>query len=314
MDRNAKIYIAGHNGMVGKAIHKTLSQKGYDNIIVKTKQELDLTDQLKVDKFFRDNNPEYVFLAAAKVGGITCNKNYPANFIRDNLLIQTNVIDSACQYGVIKLCFLGSACIYPKLASTPIKESDLLTGSLEETNIAYAIAKIAGYMMCHKYTEQYGFNTISLMPANLYGPNDNFKLDECHVIPALIRKFINAKEQNLPNVECYGDGSPTREFLHVDDLADAAVYLMNKYNNPNIINVGNGLEVSIKHLAENIKEIVGYDGEIIWNTQYPNGTPRRYLDVTKINSLGWSSQIDLYEGLKNTIFWFENTPTTNKRV
>jgi len=314
MHKNSKIYIAGHNGMVGNAIHKTLSQKGYENIIVQTKSELDLTNQSKVDKFFKDNNPEYVFLAAAKVGGITCNKNYPANFIRDNLLIQTNVIDSAYRHGVIKLCFLGSACIYPKLASTPIKESDLLTGPLEETNIAYAIAKIAGYMMCNKYTEQYGFSTISLMPANLYGPNDNFKLDECHVIPALIRKFINAKEQNLPNVECYGDGSATREFLHVDDLADAAVYLMNRYSNPNIINVGNGLEVSIKNLAENIKEIVGYDGEIIWNTQYPNGTPKRYLDVNKIHSLGWSSKIGLHEGLANTIFWFQNTLDINKRI
>jgi|TARA_B100001094_G_scaffold333423_1_gene411988 GDP-L-fucose synthase len=314
MDTKCKIYVAGHKGMVGSAICRKLSQEGYQNIIVRTKQELDLTDQCQVREFFQKNNPEYVFLAAAKVGGITHNKKHPANFIRDNLLIQTNVIDTACSTGVIKLCFLGSACIYPKLASVPIKESDLLTGELEETNIAYAIAKIAGYTMCHKYTEQYGFNTISLMPSNLYGHYDNFKLDECHVIPALIRKFIDARNYKMPTVECYGDGSPTREFLHVDDLADAALYLMHHYNNPNIINVGSGIETSIKTLSENIKQSVGYEGDITWNTKYPNGTPKRYLDVSKINSLGWKAKIDLLTGLQDTVNWFEKTAKADKRV
>jgi GDP-L-fucose synthase len=314
MHKSSLIYIAGHNGMVGKAIHKQLTQSGFDNIIVKNKSDLDLRNQEQVTHFFRTYRPEYVFLAAAKVGGITHNKNHPADFIRDNLLIQTNVIDSSYAYGVKKLCFLGSACIYPKLAEVPIKESSLLTGSLEETNDAYAVAKIAGYTMCKKYTEQYGMSTISLMPANLYGPNDNFRINECHVIPALIRKFTQAKQNNAASVECYGDGSPTREFLHVDDLADAALYLMENYNNPDIINVGNGVEVSIKDLAETIKTEVDYDGEIFWNTNYPNGTPRRFLDITKIKSLGWSSKIDLSEGLKDTIFWFNNVLEVNKRV
>lgn len=314
MHKSSLIYIAGHNGMVGKAIHKQLNQSGFDNIIVKNKSDLDLRNQEQVTHFFRTYRPEYVFLAAAKVGGITHNKNHPADFIRDNLLIQTNVIDSSYAYGVKKLCFLGSACIYPKLAEVPIKESSLLTGPLEETNDAYAVAKIAGYTMCKKYTEQYGMSTISLMPANLYGPNDNFRINECHVIPALIRKFTQAKQNNAASVECYGDGSPTREFLHVDDLADAALYLMENYNNPDIINVGNGVEVSIKDLAETIKTEVDYDGEIFWNTNYPNGTPRRFLDITRIKSLGWSSKIDLSEGLKDTIFWFNNVLEVNKRV
>ena len=314
MDARCKIYVAGHKGMVGSAICRKLVQEGYENIIVRTKRELDLTDQLQVREFFQKTNPEYVFLAAAKVGGITHNKKHPADFIRDNLLIQTNVIDTACNNGVIKLCFLGSACIYPKLASVPIKESDLLTGALEETNIAYSIAKIAGYTMCQKYTEQYGFNTISLMPSNLYGRYDNFKLDECHVIPALIRKFIDARNCKLPTVECYGDGSPTREFLHVDDLADAALYLMHHHNHPNIINVGNGIETSIKTLSENIKQSVGYEGDIVWNTAYPNGTPKRYLDVSKINRLGWQAKVDLLTGLQDTVNWFEATNNVDKRI
>lgn len=314
MNTNDKIYIAGHRGMVGSAIYQKLLDSGYHNIIVAGKQKLDLTNQRDVDDFFSYIRPDYVFLSAAKVGGITCNKKYPADFIRENLLIQTNVIDASYRCGVTKLCFLGSACIYPKMAEVPIQETSLLTGPLEETNIAYAIAKIAGYTMCQKYTEQYRFNTISLMPANLYGPNDNFRLDECHVIPALIRKFIDAKKQNLPTVECYGDGSPTREFLHVDDLADACIYLMRHYNSPNIINVGNGIEVSIKDLAENIKNIIGYTGDIYWNTKYPNGTPKRYLDTTKINNLGWTAKIDLFEGLSNTIQWFQKSSELNKRI
>tara|TARA_B100002019_G_C21274933_1_gene604922 strand:- start:20414 stop:21358 length:945 start_codon:yes stop_codon:yes gene_type:complete len=314
MENKAKIYIAGHNGMVGSALVEKLSKEGYSNLIVRSKQELDLRNQNDVQDFFKKTNPEYVFLAAAKVGGITCNKKYPADFIKDNLLIQTNVINAACDYGVIKFCFLGSACIYPKMADVPIKESSLLTGALEETNIAYAIAKIAGHIMCAKYKEQYGLNTISLMPANLYGPNDNFNISQCHVIPALIRKFIQAKALNENFVECYGDGTPTREFLHVEDLADAAIYLMRHYNSSDIINVGNGREVSIKQLSETIKELVGYNGEIKWNTSYPNGTPRRFLDVSKINELGWKAKINLKEGLKDTIYWFQNNTEASKRV
>lgn len=314
MNHKSLIYVAGHNGMVGKAIHKQLSLTGFENIITKSKTDLDLRNQEQVNHFFRTYKPEYVFLAAAKVGGITHNKNNPADFIRDNLLIQTNVIDSSHTCGVKKLCFLGSACIYPKMAEVPIKESSLLTGSLEETNDAYAVAKIAGYTMCKKYNEQYGMNTISIMPANLYGPNDNFRINECHVIPALIRKFTEARDQNLASVECYGDGSPTREFLHVDDMADAAIYLMKNHNHPDIVNVGNGIEVSIKELAETIKTEIGYSGKIIWNTEYPNGTPRRFLDVSKIHSLGWSSTISLPEGLRDTILWFNNMDESNKRI
>ena len=314
MQHNSKIYIAGHKGMVGSAIHKKLIQSGYENIIVKSRSDLDLRDQQKTHHFFNTYRPDYVFLAAAKVGGITHNKQHPADFIRDNLLIQTNVIDSSYRSGVKKLCFLGSACIYPKLAEVPIHESSLLTASLEPTNDAYAIAKIAGYTMCKKYTEQYGMNTISLMPANLYGPNDNFRLNECHVIPALIRKFIEAKENNLETVECYGDGSPTREFLYVDDMADAAIYLMQTYNNPEIINVGNGVEVSIKELAEKIQQEVGHKGKIKWNTSYPNGTPRRFLNVEKIKSLGWQPYTDLNTGLSQTVFWYHTVLEINKRV
>lgn len=314
MQHNSKIYIAGHNGMVGSAIHKKLTQSGYENIIVKSRSDLDLRDQQKTHHFFNTYRPDYVFLAAAKVGGITHNKEHPADFIRDNLLIQTNVIDSSYRSGVKKLCFLGSACIYPKLAEVPIHESSLLMGSLEETNDAYAIAKIAGYTMCKKYTEQYGMNTISLMPANLYGPNDNFRINECHVIPALIRKFIEAKENNLETVECYGDGSPTREFLYVDDMADAAIYLMQTYNDPEIINVGNGVEVSIKELAEKIQKEVNYKGKIKWNTSYPNGTPRRFLNVEKIKSLGWQPYTNLNTGLSQTVFWYNTVLESNKRV
>ena len=314
MQHNSKIYIAGHNGMVGSAIHKKLTQSGYENIIVKSRSDLDLRDQQKTHHFFNTYRPDYVFLAAAKVGGITHNKEHPADFIRDNLLIQTNVIDSSYRSGVKKLCFLGSACIYPKLAEVPIHESSLLLGSLEETNDAYAIAKIAGYTMCKKYTEQYGMNTISLMPANLYGPNDNFRINECHVIPALIRKFIEAKENNLETVECYGDGSPTREFLYVDDMADAAIYLMQTYNDPEIINVGNGVEVSIKELAEKIQKEVNYKGKIKWNTSYPNGTPRRFLNVEKIKSLGWQPYTNLNTGLSQTVFWYNTVLESNKRV
>lgn len=305
MDKQSKIYIAGHNGLVGSSLFRLLRKTGFKHLITKTRQELDLTDPVAVQHFFHQYKPEYVFLAAAKVGGIQYNKKYPADFIRENLLIQNNVIHNAYISGCRKLCFLGSACIYPKMADVPIKETSLLTGTLEETNEAYAIAKISGYYMCKKYTEQYGFNTISVMPANLYGTHDNFRSDESHVIPALIRKFIEAKNLNIESVENFGNGECTREFLYVDDLSDALLFLMENYNDPSIINVGTGIETSIKNLCSIISELVGYDGKIIWNTNYPNGTPRRFLDISRITKLGWQPKTNLVTGLKNTIEWFQ---------
>jgi GDP-L-fucose synthase len=306
MDKNSKIYVSGHKGLVGSSIVRLLIANGYNNIITKSRSELDLTDNQAVELFFDNYKPEYVLMAAAKVGGIQYNKNYPADFIRDNLSIQNNVIDTSYRHGVKKLCFLGSACIYPKLANVPISESSLLTGPLEETNEAYSIAKISGYFMCKKYTEQYNFNTISLMPANLYGINDNFRPQESHVIPALIKKFVDAKKLNLPYVKNFGDGSCTREFLHVDDLADAILFLMSNYNDPSIINIGTGTEVSIKEVCDIIKNIIGYNGDIVWDTTYPNGTPRRFLNISKITDLGWKPKISLTDGLKSTIEWYLN--------
>ena len=306
MDKNSKIYVSGHKGLVGSSIIRLLISNGYNNIITKSRSELDLTDNQAVKLFFDNYKPEYVVMAAAKVGGIQYNKNYPADFIRDNLLIQNNIIDTSYKYGVKKLCFLGSACIYPKLANVPISESSLLTGPLEETNEAYSIAKISGYFMCKKYTEQHSFNTISLMPANLYGINDNFRPQESHVIPALIKKFVDAKKLNLSYVKNFGDGSCTREFLHVDDLADAILFLMSNYNDPSIINVGTGTEISIKEVCNIIKNIIGYNGDIVWDTTYPNGTPRRFLNISKITSLGWKPKISLIDGLKSTIEWYLN--------
>lgn len=304
MEIDSKIYIAGHRGLVGSSVIRNLTQQGYINIITKTKSELDLRNQKSVDEFFEEERPEYVFLGAAKVGGIGYNKAVPADFIRENLQIQTNVIDAAYKNGCKKLLFLGSACIYPKNADIPIKEEYLMTAPLEETNISYSIAKIAGHMMCKKYTEQYGFSTVSVMPNNLYGINDNFILEQCHVVPSFINKFISAKEKNVSTVTCFGDGSPTREFLYSDDLADGLIFLMNNYENPDIINIGPEREVSIKELSELICKLVGYEGEIFWDTLKPNGTPRRALDTSKMDSLGWKAKTSLEDGLKITIDWF----------
>lgn len=304
MDKNAKIYVAGHRGLVGSAILRKLQADGYTNLVYKTSQELDLRDRNQVDQFFAEEKPEYVFLAAAKVGGIVANNEFPADFIRDNLMIQTNVIDAAYRNGVKKLLFLGSTCIYPKFAPQPLKEEYLLTGELEPTNEPYAIAKIAGIKMCQSYNRQYGTKYISVMPTNLYGPNDNFDLHTSHVLPALIRKFHEAKETNAPYVEVWGTGTPRREFLYSDDLADACVFLMNNYEGNEIVNVGVGEDISIKELAEKIKSIVGYQGEIKFDTTKPDGTPRKLVDVSKINSLGWKASISLDEGLQKAYQWF----------
>ncbi|MGG3006518.1 GDP-L-fucose synthase [Geobacillus stearothermophilus] len=304
MKKDSKIYVAGHRGLVGSAILRKLQADGYTNLVYRTSQELDLRDRNQVDRFFEEEKPEYVFLAAAKVGGIVANNEYPADFIRDNLMIQTNVIDAAYRNGVKKLLFLGSTCIYPKFAPQPLKEEYLLTGELEPTNEPYAIAKIAGIKMCQSYNRQYGTKYISVMPTNLYGPNDNFDLHTSHVLPALIRKFHEAKENNAPYVEVWGTGTPRREFLYSDDLADACVFLMNNYEGNEIINVGVGEDISIKELAEKIKNVVGYQGEIKFDTIKPDGTPRKLVDVSKINALGWKASISLDEGLQKAYQWF----------
>lgn len=314
MDSNSKIFIAGHRGLVGSAISRHLISNGYMNLLTRSRAQLDLRIQKDVDEFFAEERPEYVFLGAAKVGGIGYNKAIPADFIRENLQIQTNVIDAAYRNGCKKLLFLGSACIYPKHAPVPIKEEYLMTGPLEETNISYSLAKIAGYMMCKKYTEQYGFSTVSVMPNNLYGINDNFILEQCHVIPSFINKFVTAKDKNLPNVTCFGDGSPTREFLFSDDLADGLIFLMNNYSDPEIINIGPNREVSIKELSELVSGQVGYDGELIWDITKPNGTPRRALDTSKMNDLGWKAPTSLEDGLKITIDWFLKNRSNYVRV
>lgn len=306
MDKNAKIYIAGHNGLVGSAILRKLQKEGYDNIITRNFYELDLRSQDKVTEFFHIEKPEYVFLAAAKVGGILANDTYPADFIRDNLMIETNIIDSAYKSGVKKLLFLGSSCVYPKDCPQPIKEEYLLTGSLESTNKAYALAKIAGIVMCQSYAKQYGSNFISVMPTNLYGENDNFDLLSSHVLPAMIRKFDDAKESGASEVVLWGSGSPMREFLYVDDLADACVFLMNTYNSPEIINIGTGIEISIKDLAILVKETVGYEGNIIWDSTKPDGTMRKLLDVSKLESLGWKAKVNLGDGIKMSYDWYRS--------
>ena len=311
MDSNSSIYVAGHKGLVGSALIRQLKAQRYNNIIT---TDIDLRMQKEVHLWFRMNEPEYVFLAAAKVGGIGFNKAYPADFITDNLYIQTNVISSAEEYGCKKLMFLGTACIYPKHAPVPIKEEYLMTGPLEETNIGYALAKIAGLTMCQKYTEQYGMQTVSVMPNNLYGIFDNFRLNECHVIPAFINRFIDAKEKGLSRVVCFGDGTPTREFLFADDLADGLIFLMNNYNDPKPINIGPNREVSIRYLSELIASLVGYNGEIIWDTAQPNGTPRRALDTSKMDALGWKAKTSLEDGLKMTIDWFMENRGTYDRV
>ena len=314
MKSDSKIYVAGNTGLVGSAIVRNLKSQGYDNILTSPRSHFDLRCQDDVKKFFRNNEPEYVFLSAAKVGGIGHNKKYPADFIRDNLNIQTNIIDFSYRYGCKKLLFLGSACIYPKLAPVPIKEEYLMTGQLEETNIGYSLAKLAGYVMCKKYTEQYGMSTISVMPNNLYGINDNFNVEQCHVLPSFINKFLNAKENGLQEVVCYGDGSPTREFIFSDDLAEALIFLMNTYDNPEVINIGPHREVSIKELSEIVAGIIGYTGKIIWDTSQPNGTPRRALDTSKMDALGWKPKTSLEDGLTITIDWFLKNRSTYEKV
>ena len=304
MEIDSKIFIAGHRGLVGSAISRQLTSNGYTNLLTRSRAQLDLRVQKDVDEFFAEERPDYVFLGAAKVGGIGYNKAIPADFIRENLQIQTNVIDAAYRNGCKKLLFLGSACIYPKHAPVPIKEEYLMTGPLEETNISYSLAKIAGYMMCKKYTDQYGFPTVSVMPNNLYGINDNFIIEQCHVIPSFINKFVTAKDSGSESVVCFGDGSPTREFLFSDDLADGLVFLMNNYEDPEIINIGPEREVSIKELSEIVARLVGYNGKLIWDVSKPNGTPRRALDTSKMSSLGWKAKTSIEDGLKTTIDWF----------
>jgi GDP-L-fucose synthase len=298
MELNSKIYIAGHRGMVGSAIMRNLQSKGYNNIITRTSKELDLRNSQAVSDFFTTEKPEYVFLAAAKVGGIQANNIYRADFIYENLMIQNNVIHNSYLNNVKKLMFLGSSCIYPKMAPQPLKEEYLLTGLLEETNEPYAIAKIAGIKMCESYKRQYGCNFISVMPTNMYGPNDNYNLNNSHVLPALIRKFHDAKENNLPSVEMWGTGTPMREFLHADDLGDACVFLMNTYDGEQFVNIGSGTDLTIKDLALLIKDIVGYKGDIVHDLSKPDGTPRKLMDVSYLHSLGWKHKIELPEGIK----------------
>lgn len=305
MDKQGKIYIAGHRGMVGSAIRRRLEREGYTNFVLRTSQELDLRDQAAVRDFFETEKPDYVFLAAAKVGGIHANNTYKAEFIHDNLVIQSNIIHQSYLNNVKKLAFMGSSCIYPKFAPQPMKEDALLTGSLEPTNEPYAIAKIAGIKMCQAYHDQYGCNYISLMPTNLYGPNDNYDLQNAHVLPALIRKFYEAKVEGKPSVEIWGTGSPKREFLHVDDLADASFFLMQHYDSPEIVNVGTGEDQTIRDLALLIQECIGYKGELKFNTDKPDGTPRKLLDTSKINSLGWKAKIGLEEGVRRVCNEYE---------
>lgn len=299
MDKKDKIFVAGHRGMVGSAIVRKLQQEGFDNLVLRTSAELDLRNQESVDVFFKEYKPDYVFLAAAKVGGIVANNTYRAEFLYDNLMIQNNVIHSSYKHSVSKLLFLGSSCIYPKFAEQPIKEEYLLTGTLEQTNEPYAIAKIAGLKLCEAYRSQYGSNFISAMPTNLYGPNDNYDLQNSHVLPALLRKMIVAKRTQQPAVEIWGSGTPRREFLHVDDLADACFFLMQEYDGTEWMNIGVGEDVSIKELAELIKDIVGYEGELQFNTSKPDGTPRKLLDVSKLQNRGWKAKLGLREGIQN---------------
>jgi GDP-L-fucose synthase len=300
MEKEAKIYVAGHRGMVGSAITRRLLEEGYTNLVVRTSSELDLRNQVAVQQFFDSERPEYVFLAAAKVGGIMANNTFRADFLYENLQIQNNVIHQAYLNGVEKLMFLGSSCIYPKMAPQPLKEDALLTGTLEPTNEPYAIAKIAGIKLCESYRRQYGCNFISVMPTNLYGPNDNYDLQNSHVLPAMIRKFHDAKIADKPSVELWGTGSPRREFLHADDMAAACVFLMENYDEEPFLNIGVGHDVTIKELAELIQATVGYEGTIHWNTDKPDGTPRKLMDVSNLHALGWRHRYELEEGIKVT--------------
>ena len=304
INKQSKIYVAGHKGLVGSAIVRNLKQKGYDDIITRTRQELDLMEPTAVRQFLIQETPDAVIDAAAKVGGIHANSTYPAEFIYDNLTIQNNLIHSAYQAGVKKFVFLGSSCIYPKMAPQPIKEEYLLSGALEPTNEWYAIAKIAGIKMCQAYRKQYGFDAISLMPTNLYGPGDNFDLQNSHVLPALIRKFHEAKINNASNVTVWGTGSPRREFLYVDDMADATVYLMENYSDEQIVNVGTGEDITIKELAELVKQVVGFNGDLVFDTSKPDGTPRKLLDVSYLKKQGWQHQTDIEQGITQAYQWF----------
>lgn len=304
MNKTDKIYIAGHKGLVGSAILRLLIKEGYTNLVYKTRKELDLTNQIEVSNFFKQEKPKYVFLAAAKVGGIHANNTYPADFIVDNIQIQTNIIKSSFENNVKKLLFMGSVCIYPKYADVPVKESSLLTGMLEPTNDAYAIAKIAGIKMCQAYRKQYGVDYISTMPCNLYGVNDNFHPTNSHVLPALIRRFHEAKINKLDEVVCWGDGSARREFMNADDVANASLFLMNNYSSDEIINIGYGEDYTIKDVVEIIKDVVGYDGKIVWDATKPNGTPKRLLDTTKIFNMGWKPTVNLKKGLEEAYEWY----------
>lgn len=313
MEKGSKIYVAGHRGMVGSAIVRELERQGYTNIITRTHKELDLLRQEEVERFFMEEKPEYVFLAAAKVGGIIANQSALADFMYDNMMLEMNVIHSAWKNGCKKLEFLGSSCIYPKFAPQPMPESCLLTSALEPTNEAYALAKISGLKYCEYLNRQYGTDYISLMPTNLYGPNDNYHPEHSHVLPALIRRFHEAKEQGLDSVICWGDGSPLREFLYVDDLANLCVFLMNHYSGNETVNAGSGKELSIKELTEKVARIVGYEGKIMWDTTRPNGTPRKLLDVSKAKALGWEAKVDLDEGIRLAYEDFLHNPMRAER-
>ena len=312
MNTNSNIFVAGHRGMVGSAIVRNLLSKGYKNIITKSHDELDLLDQKATDEFFKNSKIDYVFLAAAKVGGIFANSEFPADFMYNNMMIEMNVLHAAWKNGVKKLLFLGSSCIYPKLAPQPMPESCLLTSSLEPTNEAYALAKIAGLKYCEYLNRQYGTDFISCMPTNLYGPNDNYHPNNSHVLPALIRRFHEAKVNGDSTVICWGDGSPFREFLHVDDMADACVFLMNNYTGNETVNIGSGEEISIKNLAEMVAEVIGFSGKILWDASKPNGTPRKLLDVTKLHNLGWKHKIELKNGIKEVYKNFIDNPLRTK--
>ena len=304
MKINSRIYVAGHRGLVGSAIYRLLKKRGFENLIIRTHSELELMDAVAVQNFFEETKPEFVFLAAAKVGGIHANSTYPADFMRENLVVQTNVIHESWRNGVEKLMFLGSSCIYPKLCPQPISEESLLTGELEPTNEAYALAKIAGIKTCQSYNQQYGTNFISAMPTNLYGINDNFHPENSHVLPALIRRFHEAKLADSESVSIWGTGNPRREFLHSDDLADAVLFLMENYNDSEIVNVGCGEDQTIRVLAETISEVVGYSGSLVFDSSRPDGTPQKMLDISKIRVLGWTPEITLKNGLKQVYQWY----------
>jgi GDP-L-fucose synthase len=304
MDSGSRIFVAGHRGLAGSAIVRALNRAGYHNLILAGRESVDLRNRAAVDEFFSAGRPEYIFLAAGKVGGILANDTYPVDFLYDNLMIQSNIIDSAMRHGVTKLLFLGSSCIYPRMTPQPIREESLLTGPLEPTNEWYAIAKIAGIKMCQAYRKQHGFNAISLLPTNLYGPGDHFNREDSHVLPALLRKFTDAAERRAPQVVVWGSGSPRREFLHTDDLAEACLFLMSHYDSPEPINVGTGEDLTIRELAETLQRLTGFAGQLTWDSSKPDGTPRKLLDVTRLTALGWKARIPFEQGLRDTFRWY----------